>query len=136
MLFLGDSVASRQDLARGTHAARCPQHGASEGRRHGGRDDQLPVRPFLGPRKLRGPRLSDAVAFALLSLACAGLTDVVFKRYSRVDRSRGLYVLGIRITWTILQSAILLVAGNGLRLDAQTVVFGLGAGLVVAASNT
>jgi drug/metabolite transporter (DMT)-like permease len=80
--------------------------------------------------------LSDAVAFALLSLACAGLTDVVFKRYSRVDRSRGLYVLGIGITWTILQSAILLVAGNGLRLDAQTVVFGLVAGLFVAVSNT
>jgi drug/metabolite transporter (DMT)-like permease len=80
--------------------------------------------------------LSAAVAFALLSLACAGLTDVVFKRYSQVDRSRGLYVLGMGITWTIIQSAILLAAGHGLRLDAQTLWFGLAAGLLVAVSNT
>ena len=80
--------------------------------------------------------MSAAVAFALLSLACAGLLDVVFKRYSQVDRSRGLYVLGIGLTWTVLQSGILLAADNGLRLDVQTIAFGLVAGLLVATSNT
>jgi drug/metabolite transporter (DMT)-like permease len=85
-----------------------------------------------GPR----PQLSAAVAFALLSLACAGVTDVVFKRFSQANQSRGLYVLGMGLTWTIIQSAILLAAGNGLRLDAQTVAFGLVAGLLVAVSNT
>ena len=87
---------------------------------------------MTGPR----PQLSAAVAFALLSLACAGVTDVVFKRFSQANQSRGLYVLGIGLTWTIIQSAILLATGNGLRLDAQTVAFGLVAGLLVAISNT
>ncbi len=80
--------------------------------------------------------MSAAIAFAMLSLACAGITDVVFKRYSQVDRSRGLYVLGMGLTWTIIQSAILLAAGNELHLDAQTVAFGLAAGVLVAVSNT
>jgi drug/metabolite transporter (DMT)-like permease len=80
--------------------------------------------------------LSSAVAFALASLACAGLTDVVFKRYSRVDRSRGLYVLGIGVTWTLIQSVIVVAAGKGLRLDGPTIAFGLAAGVLVAVSNT
>ena len=80
--------------------------------------------------------MSAAVAFALLSLACAGVTDVVFKRFSQVSRSRGLYVLGMGVTWTIIQSTILLAAGNGVHFDAQTVAFGLIAGLFVAVSNT
>jgi drug/metabolite transporter (DMT)-like permease len=80
--------------------------------------------------------LSAAVAFALLSLACAGLTDIVFKRYSQVDRSRGLYVLGIGVTWTIIQSAIVLTTGDDIRFDAQTLAFGVAAGLLVAVSNT
>lgn len=80
--------------------------------------------------------MSAAVAFALLSLACAGVTDVVFKRYSAADRSRGLYVLGIGVAWTLLQSAIVGATGHGLELDAQTLGFGLAAGLLVALSNT
>lgn len=80
--------------------------------------------------------MSAAVAFALLSLACAGVTDVVFKCYSAADRSRGLYVLGIGVAWTLLQSAIVAATGHGLRLDAQTLGFGLAAGLLVALSNT
>lgn len=72
----------------------------------------------------------------MLSLACAGVTDVVFKRFSQVSRSRGLYVLGMGVTWTIIQSTILLAAGNGAHFDAQTITFGLIAGLLVAVSNT
>ena len=40
------------------------------------------------------------------------------------------------LTWTLIQSAIVLAGGNGLRLDAQTVWFGLAAGVLVAVSNT
>ena len=80
--------------------------------------------------------MSAAVIFALLSLVCAGLTDVVFKRYSQVARSRGVYVLGIGLVWTLIQSGIVLVAGNGFRLDVPTIAFGLAAGVLVAASNT
>lgn len=80
--------------------------------------------------------MSAAVAFALASLACAGLTDVVFKRYSRFARSRGLYVVGIGITWTLLQTLIVGASSSGLQLDAITVAFGLAAGVLVAVSNT
>lgn len=80
--------------------------------------------------------MSAAVAFALASLACAGLTDVVFKRYSRFARSRGLYVVGIGITWTLLQTVIVGASSSGLQLDAMTVAFGLAAGALVAVSNT
>lgn len=79
--------------------------------------------------------MNTAAAYALASLVCAGLTDVVHKRYSGVARSRGLYVLGIGVTWTLLQSAIVWAMGEGLRLDAPTIAFGLAAGVLVAASN-
>jgi drug/metabolite transporter (DMT)-like permease len=79
--------------------------------------------------------LSAAVGFALLSLVCAGLTDIVHKRYSQVARSRGLYVLAIGVVWTLLQAAIVIGWGTGLRFDATTLAFGLGAGLLVALAN-
>jgi drug/metabolite transporter (DMT)-like permease len=80
--------------------------------------------------------LSAAIAFALMSLVCAGLTDVVFKRYSRVDRSRGLYVLGIGVVWTILQSIIVVFFIDAAGMDARTLGFGLAIGLLLALSNT
>lgn len=78
--------------------------------------------------------MSAAVAFALASLACAGLLDVSFKAYARVARSRGLYLMGIGLAWTALQAG-LAAAGEGLRLDAATLAFGLAAGALVAISN-
>lgn len=80
--------------------------------------------------------MSAAVAFALASLVCAGVTDVVFKRYSQVARSRGIYILGIGVTWTAMQSVIVFGADVVLRIDAPTVMFGLAAGVLVAVSNT
>ena len=44
------------------------------------------------------------ILFATLSMFFAGLNDVVFKRYSTKDRSRGMYVLGIGIIWTVLHA--------------------------------
>lgn len=75
------------------------------------------------------------VAFALLSLVFAGLLDVVFRRYARVDRSRGMYVLGIGVVWSASQLVVVLAAGRDLGLDARTIAFGLGAGLLVALAN-
>ena len=80
--------------------------------------------------------MSAAVGFALASLACAGLTDVVFKKYSAVARSRGIYVLGIGVVWSAAQAAIVAAGGGLAQMDAQTVGFGLVAGLLVALSNT
>lgn len=84
---------------------------------------------------LRAP-VSAAVAFALLSLACAGIVDVVFKRYSAADRSRGVYVLGMGVVWMVLQAGIVVSTGALPRLDADTIAFGMAAGLLIAVSNT
>lgn len=79
--------------------------------------------------------MNAAVGFALLSLACAGITDVVFKRYSAVDRSRGLYVLGMGLVWGILQVGLAVATSLHLRLDAEALTFGVAAGLLLAPAN-
>lgn len=79
--------------------------------------------------------LSRAIVFALLSMAFAGMNDVVFKRYSSKDRSRGMYVLGIGVVWTLLQAVLLLARGSALSVDAATLSFGLGAGVLLTLSN-
>ena len=79
--------------------------------------------------------MSMAVGFALLSLLFAGLLDVVFKWYARVDRSRGMYVLGIGVVWTALQCVIVLSSGTAIRIDGQMLVFGLAAGLLLSVAN-
>ena len=58
--------------------------------------------------------MSSPVVFALLSLSCAGVNDVVFKRYAAKDRSRGMYVCGIGLVWAALQLG--LAHGRGVAL--------------------
>ncbi|MEA3363221.1 MAG: EamA family transporter [Thermodesulfobacteriota bacterium] len=77
----------------------------------------------------------SSVQFALLSLVCAGVNDVVFKRYSSQDRSRGMYVFGIGLVWTLLQIATLGISGQTLILDSTSLVYGLAAGLLLTTSN-
>ena len=76
-----------------------------------------------------------AILFALLSLIFAGINDVVFKRYAGKERSRGLYVLGIGVVWTALQAVIFAAQGVSLRLDQNTILFGLTAGLFLTIAN-
>jgi drug/metabolite transporter (DMT)-like permease len=80
-------------------------------------------------------QLSRAVLFAILSLLFAGMNDVVFKRYSSRDRSRGMYVLGIGVVWTVLQTALFLFRGGSFSADPTTLSYGFGAGLVLTLSN-
>lgn len=79
--------------------------------------------------------LSAAVLFALLSLLFAGLLDVVFKRYSRKQRSRGMFVCGMGVVWGALQLLALWWHGESLAFDGTTLGFGLAAGVLVTASN-
>lgn len=79
--------------------------------------------------------MDAALTYALLSLLFAGLVDVVFRRYARVDRSRGMYVLGMGVMWSALQLLLVIALGKGLRIDGQTLAFGLGAGLLIALAN-
>lgn len=79
--------------------------------------------------------LSSSVLYALVSLVCAGLNDVVFKRYAVKDRSRGAYVFGIGIVWAVLQVAMVGARGVGLEFGETTLVWGLAAGALLTASN-
>lgn len=79
--------------------------------------------------------VSRAIVFAVLSLLFAGVNDVVFKRYSTKDRSRGVYVLGIGVVWTLLQIITFFSQGHSFSFDPTTLYYGFGAGLALALSN-
>ncbi len=75
------------------------------------------------------------ILFATLSMFFAGLNDVVFKRYSTKDRSRGMYVLGIGIIWTVLQAGTFWIGNTPFTFNTNTILFGLSAGIFLVLSN-
>jgi len=79
--------------------------------------------------------MSSSVLFALLSLACAGVNDVVFKRYAAKDRSRGVYVCGIGVVWTVLQLALAQGRAVELAFGGSTLLYGVAAGVFLTGSN-
>ncbi|MBW6512037.1 MAG: DMT family transporter [Desulfuromonadaceae bacterium] len=79
--------------------------------------------------------ISTSVLYALLSLTCAGVNDVVFKRYAGKDRSRGVYVFGIGLIWLILQVAYAAIRGIEFTLSDISLVYGLAAGVLLTGSN-
>ena len=79
--------------------------------------------------------LNSSVIFALLSLFFAGVNDIVFKKYSTKDRSRGMYVFGIGIIWTILQVFTFILKDVPFSYNSITLIYGLAAGLFLTLSN-
>jgi drug/metabolite transporter (DMT)-like permease len=79
--------------------------------------------------------VSPTVIFALLSLACAGANDVVFKRYAAKDRSRGAYIFGIGVVWAVLQATFAIGTGIDIVPVGATWSYGLLAGVLLTASN-
>lgn len=79
--------------------------------------------------------IGQGVYFALLSMLLAGVNDVVFKKYSNKERSRGMYILGIGATWALLQLLYVTASGANLAFDANTIKYGVTAGVLLAASN-
>jgi drug/metabolite transporter (DMT)-like permease len=79
--------------------------------------------------------LPGAIGFALLSLLFSGVIDVIYKRYSRKERSRGMFLLGMGLVWGLLQFTMLEIRGQPLSVDAYTLGFGIAAGLMVTLSN-
>lgn len=79
--------------------------------------------------------MTPAITFALVSLAAAGCLDVVFKRFSQKERSRGMYVFGCGVVWLSLQ--LIYLAGNDTQLvfDETTILYGLLTGVLVALAN-
>ncbi|OQY06396.1 MAG: transporter [Desulfobacteraceae bacterium 4572_123] len=79
--------------------------------------------------------MSYAAGFALLSLLCAGINDVVFKKYALKKYSMGVYICGIGIVWTIAQVLFLRLQGGHFVCNFPTIGFGLAAGIFVTLSN-
>lgn len=80
--------------------------------------------------------MTSGVIFALLSLLSAGFSDVVFKKYcSNKDRSRGMYICGIGIIWTMLQLTMFVVNDKPIIINDATLYYGIAAGIAVTLSN-
>jgi drug/metabolite transporter (DMT)-like permease len=79
--------------------------------------------------------MKAGITFALMSLVIAGLNDVVFKRYSLKDRSRGMYIFGIGVIWTLLQAGHTVMSDTPLQWSPATIAFGLAAGILLTLSN-
>ena len=79
--------------------------------------------------------IKSGIIFALLSLLFAGVNDVIFKKYSSKDRSRGMYVFGIAIIWTFLQIIVLNIQEISFSYDFVSISYGLTAGLLLTVSN-
>lgn len=79
--------------------------------------------------------ISQPIFFALLSLFLAGINDVVFKRFSRKDRSRGMLVFGVGLVWTTLQWLDIAYTGHGYVASSNAWLYGTLAGLCVAVAN-
>ncbi len=83
----------------------------------------------------RKNNMSSAIFFALLSLAGAGIHDVVFKRYASKERSRGTYIFAIGVVWAILQVSLAVGQGETFTFTRVTLGYGMAAGLFVTISN-
>lgn len=79
--------------------------------------------------------MTPAITFALISLAAAGCLDITFKKFSRKERSRGMYLFGCGAVWLTLQLIYLGINDTVLEFSETTIVFGAIAGLMVAMSN-
>jgi drug/metabolite transporter (DMT)-like permease len=79
--------------------------------------------------------MNPGVRFALLSMVFAGMNDVVFKKYSAKERSRGMYVLGIGVVWAALQIVFMQVEHTSFDVEKGSIAYGLIAGGFLTASN-
>ena len=76
-----------------------------------------------------------AILFALLSLMLGGLNEVVFKRYSARERSRGMMISGIGLVWILLLTVDIGLRSDAIDIDPAGLAYGLVAGLFVAVAN-
>ena len=75
-----------------------------------------------------------SVVFALGSMSCAGLNDLIFKQYVARDRPKGAYIALIGAIWALFFYAMGTCLG-GLRFDHESVFYGLISGAVTIIAN-
>ena len=69
--------------------------------------------------------LDLAILFALLSLVFGGLNEIVFKRYSVVERSRGMVISGVGVIWSLLLYLDTSIRGAEIVFNLDTWAYGL-----------
>jgi drug/metabolite transporter (DMT)-like permease len=79
--------------------------------------------------------MSPGVAYALLSLVCAGILDVVFGRYSRGRAVSGTYLVATGVCVTLGQLLALYAAQAAFSFEARAALWGIGAGAIVLFAN-
>ncbi len=79
--------------------------------------------------------MTYAIFFALVSLAAAGCLDVTFRRFSLKERSRGMYVFGCGFVWLVLQLIYFTITDAPIRLDEETILYGLLTGALLVSAN-
>lgn len=79
--------------------------------------------------------MSAGVGYALLSLCCAGILDVVFGRYSSARPLTGTYLVATGMVVTAGQAIVLTVARMPWTFDGRTAAWGLGAGAIALFAN-
>jgi drug/metabolite transporter (DMT)-like permease len=79
--------------------------------------------------------MSAGVGFALLSLLCAGVLDVIFGRYSSRRPVTGVYLVAIGIIVVLGQTAALAIARVPLAWDTSAALWGTLAGAVLMWAN-
>ncbi|MFB0508578.1 MAG: EamA family transporter [Thermodesulfobacteriota bacterium] len=75
-----------------------------------------------------------SAVFALGSMFCAGLNDLVFKRYVTRERSKGAYIALIGAIWALFFYATGSISG-GMRFDHDSVFYGLISGAILIIAN-
>ena len=78
--------------------------------------------------------MSLSALFALGSMFCAGLNDLVFKQYVTRDRSKGAYIALIGAIWALFFYAVGSISG-GMSFDHESVSYGLISGAVTIIAN-
>ena len=66
--------------------------------------------------------MSYAVLFALLSLLLNGVNDIVFKIYSTGGRSRGIFLFGVGLIWTLSQWGLAKIQGTPLEFNQAAAI--------------
>ena len=79
--------------------------------------------------------MSAGVGYALLSLVCAGVLDVVFGRYSSGRAVTGAYLVVTGVCVMIGQGIALALAGVPFTLDAHAARWGVAAGAIALFAN-
>jgi drug/metabolite transporter (DMT)-like permease len=78
---------------------------------------------------------NTAVFFAILSLIFGGLNEIVFKRYSSRERSRGMMIAGVGFVWCLLLGLDIYLGGGYILFNQPTWIYGFTAGICVAIAN-